>query len=348
MRRGVVGLLITAYIALWAVGIQAQQSEGSFRNPNLKTLEQVYQESRPASVRIETFPPGTGSGFFISADGLVMTAFHVIDGAQRLYVRTATDELYPARVVGYDAPRDLALVRISPRSPLPFLNIELERSLNPGDAVLNIGNSRDEFIAARPGRVTRLDRTINSLFPRGLLSSNMPLAPGDSGGPILNAEGKVVGVAVAIGLENGRFQSYGAPLVGLSEVLSRMNAGQRRDWPFLGIEAPEPVTPDLAAELRLEAGGLLITRLMPGGAAEKAGLRPLRLTQLGQVTRVLQSDIILEIDGKSVNELEDLRTIVRSKEVGDVITLKLRRDGKIELLDVVLMPDPRVQAQQSP
>lgn len=341
MRRGTIGLLILAYIALWAVGIKAQQNESSFRNPNLQSLEKVYSVAREATVRIETVPSGIGSGFFISSDGLVMTAFHVIDETRRLYVRTADQQLYPADVVGYDAPRDLALIRIRPDRPMPYLELELGTALKPGEPVLNIGNSRDEFIAARPGTVTRLDRTLSSLFPRGLVASTMPLAPGDSGGPILNAQGRVVGVAVAIGMENRQFSSYGAPLAGLSEVVARLNAGQRREWPFLGIEGPVELNAESAQALRLQPGGLLITNLMPGGAAEKAGLRSAQISQLGNVTRVLRYDIILEVDGTAINTLEELRTLIRTREVGDVVTLKMRRDGEITMVKVVLTANPQ-------
>lgn len=341
MRRGTIGLLILAYIALWAVGIRAQQSESSFRNPDLQVLEKVYATAREATVRIETVPSGVGSGFFISRDGLVMTAYHVIEDTRRLYVRTLDQQLYPAEVVGYDAPRDLALIRIRPDRPMPYLELELGMALKPGEPVLNIGNSREEFIAARPGTVTRLDRTLSSLFPRGMVASTMPLAPGDSGGPILNAQGKVVGVAVAIGMENRQFSSYGAPLVGLTEVMARLNSGQRREWPFLGIEGPIELTAETAQSLRLQPGGLLITNLMAGGAAERAGLRPAQISQLGNVTRVLRYDIILEVDGTTINTLEELRTLIRTREVGDVVNLKLRRDGEVTMVRVTLTANPQ-------
>lgn len=173
MRRGLVWGLVAVYLALWVVGIEVQRhAQIPLSAQQIQaSLDKVYEKSRAASVRIETIPEGIGSGFFISSDGYVMTAYHVIEGAKVLNVRTARDEVLRAEVVGYDEPRDLAILRVRPSRAVPFLALETQRALQPRDLVLGIGNSRGDFIAPRPGVVTQLDRTLSPFFPAGLVAS---------------------------------------------------------------------------------------------------------------------------------------------------------------------------------
>ncbi|RIH82268.1 putative serine protease HhoB [Calidithermus terrae] len=300
-------------------------------------LERVYEQVHPAAVRIETRPQGTGSGFFISADGLVLTAYHVIEDTERFWVRTADEKRYPAEVVGYDALRDIALIKAKVPGPVPFMELETAKPVRRSESLMTIGNSRGEFIAPRVGTVTNIGRTIRADFPGDLIASTMPLAPGDSGGPVLNTEGKVVAVAVAIGREqqDGQdvpvFQSYATPLLGLNGLIGQIKAGYRRDIPFMGVSLSQ-LTDDEARAYGLRQGGVVVLDLIEGYPAATSGLQPPR--RLSE-NRVL-ADLILEVDGKAVQSSDELIAYVRSRQVGDTITLKVLRGSETVTVKITL------------
>lgn len=336
--------LVAVYLALWAIGIEAQQrAQIPLSAQQIQaSVEKVYQQARAAAVRIETIPEGIGSGFFITGDGYVMTAYHVVEGAELLNVRTAGGALLRAEVVGYDEPRDLAILKVQPNRPVTFLELETQRALQLRDLVLCIGNSRGDFLAPRPGVVTQLDRNLSPFFPAGLVASTMRLAPGDSGGPILNDQGKVVAVAVAIGRDENGFSSYGAPLVGLEKRIGELKTGAKRSWPYVGLNLAELSAQDIQ-ELGLDVPpGVIFSRVLPGSAAERAGLEPttLAFTRDGQVVGRV-GDIILEVDGHRVFTANEFAALVRAKEVGDTVTLTVwRTSGKVEHIPIVLGPNP--------
>jgi S1-C subfamily serine protease len=299
-------------------------------------LEAVYNKARPAAVRVET-GNGLGSGFIISSDGLIVTAAHVALGAESLRVVTSDGARLPATVVGYDELRDLALLRARSSRALPALKLA-GGAPKAGDAVVAIGNSRGAFNAARPGRVTALDRSLSASFPSGLIASTMPLAPGDSGGPVLNAAGEVVGVAVAVGRDWGGYSSYAAPLTASSPVLRDLRAGVKRAVPVVGVSVL-PLTPETVGELGYGSpGGLLVTSVAPGSGAARAGLRDPQTRAQGNRMRqeILSADAITAVDGRRVRSRDDLVGYLRTKKVGDSVELTVRRDGRDLRLRVTL------------
>lgn len=337
MRRfGLVFLV--ALLALGGIYAQQNQVPRTLSAENRLVLEKVYDRTQTAAVRIETIPEGVGSGVFINSQGLVMTAFHVIRDAERFTVVTKDQRRYPATVVGYDELRDLALIQANVGGAVvPYVELETRQTVRPGDPVVNIGNSRTGFISPRYGIVTGIDRNIAPNFPAGMIASTMPLAPGDSGGPILNVQGRVVAVAVAIGYsEVGEFSSYVAPLVGLNEFVAQMIAGYRRDAPYIGISGPLPVTSEIARQLDVPIGGVIIRNVVPGGAGDRAGLRGLNTVGPNEIP-----DIILTVDGVEVNDFNQLVTQVRKKSVGETVTLTVRREGQVVQVQLTLAPFPR-------
>lgn len=299
-------------------------------------LEEAYANAHPAAVAVEGEDGGRGSGFFYRASRektLILTAYHVVAEGGRLSVRTARGERAPAALVGYLEPLDLAVLRVEGELAAPrSLELELDRPLRLGEGLLVIGNSRGEFIAPRFGRLVRKGVEVSPFLPSGLLEATLPLAPGDSGGPVLDASGKVVGVAVAIGMTEEGFRSYAVPLEGRRAQLDRMQEGERTSWPYLGLQGPRALTPELAQELGLPPEGVLAGRVVPGGAAHRAGLRGL---EAGGVP-----DVILEVDGLPVNSFEDLLRAVRRKKVGEEVELKVRRGETIFQVRVQLAPFP--------
>lgn len=301
-------------------------------------LEQVYTSALPAAVRIETIPEGTGSGFFISPDGLLMTAYHVIEGSRSYRVITARNESLSAELVGYDEFRDLAILRARVSAPMPYLPLETRVGLRVGEPLLAIGNSRGEFNAPRFGLVNSLERDLFPFFNSIAISTSIPLAPGDSGGPVINQAGRVVAVVVAIGQPDGVFESFLSPLLGLGEVINQLQAGRKRNLPFIGVQLFQ-IDDDTATALRIPRQGVLIRGLLPGGAAERAGLRGFT-TRLDNGREVFEFDVILEANGRAFNDVTQLQRYIRSKEVGDSVTLKIRRGSQTLTVNLTLTANP--------
>jgi len=340
MRRPWLVIVVVAYLATLAAVIQAQPAPlPAVLSDEARTrLREVYTQSMPAAVAVETTPEGIGSGFFVSPDGLVLTAFHVIRDARSFSVVTSDQKTYPATVVGYDELRDIALIQARVDQRVPYLELETRQGVRVGDPILNIGNSRGQFISARPGLVTAIDRNLRADFPAGLISSTMPLAPGDSGGPVINSSGKVVAIAVAIGNVEGVFQSYVAPLVGLADFIGQLQAGYKRDAPYIGLSFQAPITPN---DIGLGNRGVVVQRVAPSSSAAKAGLRNLIVRENQGQLVVQQADIILKVNNIEVNSFEELVGVVRKYKVGDVVVLRVLRDGNITDLKVELIPRPK-------
>ena len=308
-----------------------------------ETLEAVYASAKNATVRIETTPEGVGSGFVISEDGLVMTAYHVVREASGLSVVTSGGERHSATLVGYDEYGDVALLDIE-ATGLEALPIDFTDTPEPGDALLAIGNSRGDFNAPRVGRVVALGQTLSASFPEGLIASTMPLAPGDSGGPVLDSDGEVVGVAVAISVGPEGVSSFATPLFGseASEIVAALEGGLQRGVPFMGVSLLE-LTPQVVANLGYGApGGLLITEVAPGSGADLAGLRVpdtvgVRTRGRGRVvTGIRRADVITAVDGRRVETADELVGYLRGLKIGDEVNLTVLRGDETLHVTVTL------------
>lgn len=340
MRRSWLIFAVVAYFGVWAAVIHAQpvQTPPTLTAEIRSALEQVYTRALPAAVRIETVPEGTGSGYFINADGLVMTAYHVVEDARSFRVINSKSESFPAELVGYDEFRDIAILRARVNAPVLFLLLETVQGPRVGEPLLAIGNSRGAFIAPRYGLVNTVERDIFPFFNSIAISTTIPLAPGDSGGPVINQAGRVVAVVVAIGQPNGVFESYLSPLLGLDEVIAQLQAGRKRDVPYIGVQLFQ-IDDDTAATLRIPREGVLIRGLLRGGAAERAGLRGFVVRrENGQ--EVYDFDVILEADGRKFNDVTELQRYIRSKEVGDNVTLTIRRGSQTLKIELKLTANP--------
>lgn len=340
MRRSWLSFAVAVFLAALVAVIHAQplQAPRSLTAEHRAALERVYTQALPAAVRIETLPEGTGSGFFISADGLVMTAYHVIEDTRGFRVISSDNRSFSAELVGYDEFRDIAIIRARVSGPVPFLPLEIVDSPEVGEPLLAIGNSRGQFIAPRYGLVNSVERDIFPFFNSIAISTTIPLAPGDSGGPVLNQAGRVVAVVVAIGQPDGVFESYLSPLQGLGEVIAGLQSGRRRDVPYIGVQLFQ-IDEQTAATLQIPREGVLIQNLLRGGAAERAGLRGFAIRRENG-REVYEFDVILEADGRPFNNVTELQRYIRSKEVGQTVTLTVRRGQQILKFELRLTPNP--------
>lgn len=342
---------------------------------------EIYDLARPATLKLELrstqslFRPsllGLGTGFFISPDGLVLTAHHVADppnmdpslrGNTQIVGTGPDGDNFELELIGFDAYLDLALLQANVDGEVPYIPIA-ESMPRIGHDVVAIGNSRGDFLEGRTGQVTRLGvEAQRADFASGTIELTAPLAPGDSGGPVLNSDGAAVGVVSYISYTPGgssgngfvppflrgldlpnRFASYAVPVTQDSDVLAAMRAGERRDVPVIGFtwEPGLDYSPRTRGPHDLgPRPGVIIKDVQLGGPADQAGLRGLeRLTIYNDggepVDQELIADVVTAIDGQATPTFYELLAVVRSKEIGQAITLTVQRGGETINLELEL------------
>lgn len=289
----------------------------------------LFQATRPAVVQVEslntrTREAGLGTGFFISEGGQVMTAYHVVSTGQLFRVRTLEGRTYRARVTAYDAAADVALMQVEGRTPgFPFLPLAGAEP-RVGQEVLAIGNSGGDFLQPRRGVLLRLGAEAGRAdFPQGTLEMSAPLAPGDSGGPILDGTGEVIGVVSFIRLDesNQTRASYAVPVTQDSPLVAALLAGEQRDVPVVGLNL------DQVHSGLTDPPGAVIARVVRDSPAEEAGLRGARFDADGNLLEI--GDVILSVNGRRVRDANDfIRTVRGDATIGDTIRLGYIRDGE--------------------
>ncbi len=338
-------------------------------------LAKAFDLAREGTVRIEArcrgvhggVTVGVGSGFFVSEDGLVLTAHHVVDAIRnqgcpvQLVAVTANEEEYDLSVVGFDVYMDVASLQADVDRAVPAVPLAT-RVPSPGDAIVAIGNSRGDFIAGRAGRVTRLGVEAGRAdFASGTIELTASLAPGDSGGPVVNARGEAVGVVSYISFNPSAmssqswvplylrgvalpssYASYAVPVLADSSLVESLVAGERRDVPVIGFSAQNNSDYDPRSS-RYDLGrrpGAVVYEVAVGGPADRAGLRSLRQERVtrpdGSVELVPRADVIVAVDGHSTPHFYDLLALVRSKAIGDTVTLTVQRGNATLELELVL------------
>lgn len=345
--------LLTAFLLVPLASAQtapsvAQARQGGSTTATPRVGADIFEKTRAAAFRIED-DNGVGTGFFISNDGLALTAYHVVFGARNPKAITVDKKEYAFDVIGFDDYNDVALLKVKVTGSVPFLPLA-KASPKVGDAVLGIGNGGGSFLTAKYGNLRALDVEAGRAdFPSGTLEMTAPLIPGDSGGPIINASGEAVGVTSYI-RATGRssWRSYAVPMTDTSALLRDLRAGARRDAPVLGIaRSSSPIFDylDSAETDEFKTAGLGTVRgvtfgsVQSAGPAALAGLRPLEQVTAGtrqQPLGQLRGDVITAIDGRTVTEWLDLINIVRGKKVGDTVRLTVQRGEQVVNVDVKL------------
>ena len=286
---------------------------------------------------------GQGSGFILNKQGNILTNNHVIDNAQRVEVTLADKHKYKATVVGIDKRHDLALLQINAPNLQPITLAE-SNGLVVGQRVYAIGNP-----FGLSGTMTRgIISAIRSIGVEGgapiedAIQTDAAVNPGNSGGPLLNSRGEVIGITTLIA-SNGSDQSAGIgfaiPINTAKAVLDDFAHYGRVRRPSLDVETL-PISPDLAEQIGLPADyGILIERVLPGGACEKAGLHGgTQRMYMGNTPVELGGDLIVGIDGQEVTTPQDLSAALNLHKAGDIVTLTVfrgrrRMDVKVTLSD---------------
>ena len=312
--------------------VTTSQAPPPLSDPLPQTTRALFGQARPATVQIDQLSParngglegGLGTGFLISGDGEVMTAYHVVDGAQLIRVKTLSGQVYRARVTAFDNAADVALLKIDARRelPFPFLKLATDRP-RIGEGVLAIGNSGGDFLQARIGKLLRLGaRAGQADFPQNTLEMSAPLAPGDSGGPILNAQGEVMGVVSYVRVNDAgqTITSYAVPVTRTGALVQALEAGHKRDVPAVGL-----VFDGQHDGVTSPSGGV-VSQVVSGGPAAAAGVHGAAYDAENQLTSL--GDTITAVDGIRTRSSNDVIFELRRRQVGDRVKLTLSRNGK--------------------
>jgi serine protease Do len=315
------------------VSIEAQSSRG------------VHPGRRPGDMQLpgDFLPPfgprgvddegpnriGFGSGFLISPRGVIVTNNHVVANADQVLVKLLDGRKFTSKDIKTDPKADLAIVKIDPKVALPSLEWGNSSDMEIGDRVLAAGAPFGLDGTVTHGIISAKGRALRLNMYEDFLQTDAAINPGNSGGPLLNLEGKVIGINSAIKSRTGGFQGIG---LAITSNLAKSIADQllkngvvRRG--YLGV-AIEDVTEELAKELGLkEAGGVRVTRLFPKAPGAKAGLK--------------NGDVIVRLGGKPVKDGRELMTVVAGLPLGKPVNLQVLRDGKSLVLKVTIEEQPK-------
>lgn len=304
----------------------------------------VYKKALPSVVNITSTAvaydffygavpqQGMGSGFVIDTEGHILTNNHVVEGARQLEVTTSDKKKYKAQIVGTDPVHDLAVIQI-PNKSVPQAEIGDSKSLVVGQKVYAIGNP-----FGLSGTMTRgIISSIRSLkgqrgFIDEAIQTDAAINPGNSGGPLLNARGQVIGINTMIltgGVEQSAGIGFAIPINTAKAVLDDLVHLGRVRRPEMGVRTI-PIGPDLADQMGLAAGaGLLIVEVVPGSAADRAGLRGgTERAYLGNAPIMIGGDLLVAIDGQPVEDQQDLSHVMQNHHSGDTVTVTVYRGKK--------------------
>ncbi|MFK4707746.1 S1-C subfamily serine protease [Roseateles asaccharophilus] len=287
------------------------------------------------SLRTHEQPSGTGTGFVWDGDGHIVTNFHVIQGGDRATVTLADQSSHPARLVGAFPDRDIAVLRIeAPRDKLPAIAVGSSRELQVGQKVYAIGNPFGLDQTLTTGIVSALNREIESVTRRtikGAIQTDAAINPGNSGGPLLDSAGRLIGVNTAIYSPSGASAGIGfaIPVDEVNRIVPRLIRDGRFIRPALGVSAGAP---QLAQALGAPKGVLLV-EVSSGSPAAAAGLKPFSYDRL---RRIVQGDVITAVDGQAVADLDDMLSLLETRQIGEKVTLTVWRAGQTRKVVAVL------------
>ncbi|MGX5848709.1 DegQ family serine endoprotease [Mesorhizobium sp. PL10] len=257
-----------------------------------------------------------GSGFIVDADGTIVTNNHVVDGATSIKVTLDDGTELPAKLVGHDAKNDLAVLKIKADKPLPTVKWGDSDKLMPGDQVLAIGNPFGIGTTVTAGIVSARGRDLNSGPFDDFIQIDAPINHGNSGGPLVDVAGNVVGINTAIYSPNGGSVGVGfaIPSDQAQKVVAKLMKGGNIQYGYLGVQI-QPVTPDVAGAVGLDhPGGALVSEVSQGSPAAKAGIKT--------------GDVITSFAGEPIKDPKDLSRAVADVAPGAKETLDLWRGGK--------------------
>lgn len=274
-------------------------------------------------------PRGVGSGFIISEDGYVLTNNHVVADSKEIFVTLTDGKEYKASVVGLDERTDVALIKIDAKD-LPAVKIGQPSSLKKGQWVLAIGSPFGLDSTVTVGVVSAINRDTGEYLP--FIQTDVAVNPGNSGGPLINLQGQVVGMNSQIISRSGGFMgiSLAIPIDEVMNVVQQLKADGKVTRGRIGVQITD-VNDEVAKALGLKGNkGALVSNVEANGPAAKAGIQ--------------SGDVILSFDGKKINQMSDLPRIVGGTKPGTKSTIEVWRKGKVQKLTAQVEEIPSASA----
>lgn len=285
------------------------------------------------SRNIEEIPVGSGSGFLWDDQGHIVTNYHVIQNAYKARVTLFNQQTFEAELVGVEPRKDLAVLKITPPKDIQPLPIGTSHDLKVGQSVFAIGNPFGLDQTLTTGIISALGREIESVAKipiRDVIQTDAAINPGNSGGPLLDISGRVIGVNTAIYSPSGAYAGIGfsVPIDVVNWVVPDLIEFGKVERPVLGVEVAQQHLVN-----RMNREGVLVMSVVPGGAAEKAGIQPVTQTRTGEIEL---GDFIIEIDSTPIKSNADLFLTIEKYKAGNKISVKVDRRGKILSIPVIL------------
>jgi len=324
-KPAVVSIIISKQVPQYITTYKEENVVDQFGNiiPGMVLTTPVYTPNGTKKQEL-----GSGSGFLISADGMIVTNRHVVEKTDVDYtVLLNNGKEYPAVVLARDSILDVALIKISANN-LPYLQFADSDKLEVGESVIAIGNALGEFKnTVSAGVVSGLSRNLSASGSGGykeflykVIQTDAAINKGNSGGPLLNLKGEVVGINVAIA-EGSSNVGFSLPINSVKNVIEQVKKTGKISRPYVGVRYVN-VTQELKNKLNLSVDyGILVQKgetsndvaVVPGSPADKAG--------------ILENDIILSINGEIINVNNDFMSLIRNKKIGENITLRILSKG---------------------
>jgi Do/DeqQ family serine protease len=273
---------------------------------------------------------GTGSGFVVSSDGLILTNSHVVAGADQVTVTLKDGRTLEGKVMGSDSITDLAVVKIEAQN-LPAVSLGDSDSLQIGEWAIAIGNPLGLDNTVTTGIISATGRSSSQIGVGDkridFIQTDAAINPGNSGGPLLNAQGEVIGINTAI-IQNAQGLGFAIPINTAKDIAEQLITNGKAEHPFLGIRMAS-LTPEIKTQLKNQQNfvldkekGVIVVEVMPNSPAAKAGIRA--------------GDVITTLNGEAITTADQIQKAVETVKVGDRLPLQVSRQGQDLNLDVAV------------
>jgi serine protease Do len=281
--------------------------------PEDQTMERFFGVPPPSG---QVTQRSQGSGFVIASEGIILTNAHVVEGAKKITVKLFDKREFDARVVGRDLRTDVALIKIAVTEKLPTIKLGDSDNLEVGEWVMAVGNPFGLDNSVSSGIVSAKGRHIGETYDR-LIQTDAPLNPGSSGGPLVNLDGRVVGINKAIVSQMGGGSigiSFATPINLIKEILPQLQTSGKVTRGWAGVAIQE-ITPVLADTMGLgNANGALVAGIAKGGPADRSGIKV--------------GDVITEYDGKKVTDALDLPLLIARTPIAKQVPVTIHRENQ--------------------
>jgi len=272
---------------------------------------------------------GFGSGFLVDPKGVVLTNYHVVEGADQVIVELQNGRKYTSRDIHGDPKTDLTIIRLTDKEPFPYLQMGDSSQMEIGDRVLAVGAPFGLTGSVTSGIVSATGRSLRMNMYEDFLQTDAAINPGNSGGPLINLEGKVIGITSAIKSRTGGFQGVGLAISSnlAQNIMNQLLKDGKVRRGYLGVQIKDIEDQDLANRLGVVNGkGIIVSKVLEKGPAAKGGLH--------------DGDVITSLSGKAIEDGRELQKVVATAPLGKPIDVAIVRDGKPMNLKVTVEEQP--------